>query len=203
VAVLARTASDVNAVVETLTRMGRSGLGLVADVTRPGDAGRAVQRVLTEFSALDVLVNNAGMGIRKPFAEMSCQEIDRQLDLNLRALINCTRSALEPMRRRGSGCIVNIASRAGRSPEPEMAVYSATKAAVIAFSRALAQELDGSGVRVVAVCPGPVDTERMRQQRPDVDRSAWLTPQDVGQAVVFLASTQSARYNGAVLDLFC
>jgi NAD(P)-dependent dehydrogenase (short-subunit alcohol dehydrogenase family) len=133
---------------------------------------------------------------------MTDSDCDAQIEVNLRGLIYCTRTVLRHMRGRGQGCIVNIASRAAALPEPSMAVYSATKAAVLAFSKALAQEVDGSGVRVVAICPGPVDTQRLRRVAPDADRSGWLRPEDVARAVVFLSSPAAARLNGAVLDLY-
>lgn len=202
VAVLARTAADVRATVKAIRAQGGIALPIVADVTVLDEVERSIQAVVEAFSALDVLVNNAGTGVRKPFHEMTVAECDGLIDLNLRGLIHCTRAALRPMQRQGHGCIVNIASRAGRLPDPEMAVYSATKAAVLALTRSLAKELQGTGVRVMAISPGPVDTARLRRSRPGINRSGWLTPQDVAHAVVFLASPQAARYNGAILDLF-
>jgi 3-oxoacyl-[acyl-carrier protein] reductase len=202
VAVLARTDADVQATVGEIRALGSVALPIVADVTQLSEVEQALRAVVEAFSALDVLVNNAGTGVRKPFDQMTAAECDSLIDLNLRGLIHCTRLALQHMKRQGRGCIVNIASRAGRLPEPEMAVYSATKAAVLALTRSLAEELEGTRVRVVAISPGPVDTERIRRLRPDVDRTGWLTPDDVAQAVVFLASSQADRYNGATLDLF-
>jgi NAD(P)-dependent dehydrogenase (short-subunit alcohol dehydrogenase family) len=202
VAVLARTEADVRATTRDIISLGGKAFPVAADVTTREQVERAFQTVVGEFSAIDVLVNNAGTGIRKPFAEMTCDECDGLIDLNLRGLINCTRVAVRHMQARQQGCIVNIASRAALLPEPEMAVYSATKAAVLAFTRALAQEVDGTGVRVVAVCPGPVATDRIQRLRPGVDRSDWLTPEDVARTVVFLSSPAAVRYNGAVLDLF-
>ncbi len=202
VAVLARTATAVQAAVEEIRAQGGVALPLVADVTVLSEVERSFRAVVEAFSGLDVLVNNAGTGIRKPFGQMTVAECDALIDLNFRGLIHCTRVALQHMQRQGHGCIVNIASQAGRQPDPEMAVYSATKAAVLALTRSLAKELEGSGIRVVAISPGPVDTERVRRLRPGLDRSGWLTPQDVAYAVAFLASPQASRYNGAILDLF-
>lgn len=127
---------------------------------------------------------------------------DALIDLNLKGLLHCTSAALTHMRRQGEGCIIGIASRAGRQGEPELAVYSATKADVLAFTRALAQEVRADGVRVIAICPGPVDTQRMRRLAPDADRGGRLQPEDVAHAVVFLSSAQAMRYNRALLDLF-
>lgn len=201
VAVLARTEKDVHAVTAEIHRRGGTSLPIPADVTEPRDVQRAFQTVLNAFSVLDILVNNAGTGIRKPFERMAPDEWDCLIDLNLKGLLYCTQVALQHMKPRRRGCIINIASRAGRQPEPNLAVYSATKAAVIAFSQALAREVDGLGIRVITVCPGPVDTERIRRLAPNVVRSGWLTPWDVARAVVCLASDPAGGYNGAVLDL--
>jgi len=202
VAVLARTEADLRGIAEEIRSDGGAALPIVADVTVPDDVEWALEKVVAEFSVLDVLVNNAGTGIRKPFVHMTGAECDFLIDLNLRGLLSCTRAALRYMLPRRQGCIVNIASRAAHLPEPDLAVYSATKAAVVAFSRALAQEVDGQGIRVTTICPGPVDTERLRRLAPDVDRRGWLQLEDVAHAVVFLAWPQAARYNGAVLNLF-
>jgi NAD(P)-dependent dehydrogenase (short-subunit alcohol dehydrogenase family) len=202
VAILARTEADVCQTAAQIAARGGEALAIAADVTLPEQVDLALQKVLDRFCCLDVLVNNAGTGVRRPFEQLSDAECDAQIEVNLRGLIYCTKSALRYMRTRGQGCIVNIASRAARLPEPGMSVYSATKAAVLAFSKALAQEVDGTGVRVVAICPGPVDTERLRRLAPGVDHSGWLRPEDVARAVVFLSSPAAARYNGAVLDLY-
>ncbi len=202
VAVLARTRADVCATVREIESRGAEAFPVVADVANPDEVDSAFSKVVAEFSTLDVLVNNAGTGVRKPFLDTARAECDWLVDLNLRGLINCTRAALHHMQPQGRGCIVNIASRAARIPEPDMAVYSATKAGVVAFSLALARELDGTGLRIVTICPGPVDTQRLRRLAPSVDRRGWLTPQDVANAVLFLSSSLALRYNGAVLDLF-
>ena len=126
-AVLARTEADVRAVARELRSRGgvRGGaaLPIVADVTVPEDLQRALETVVAEFSVLDVLVNNAGTGIRKPFVHMTGAECDFLIDLNLRGLLFCTRAALRYMLPRRQGCIVNIASRAAHLPEPDLAVY--------------------------------------------------------------------------------
>ena len=171
-------------------------------MTDPQDVQSAFQAILDELSVIDILVNNAGAGIRKPFQDMTLAEWDYLIDVNVKGVFHCTRAALQHMQPRQRGCIINIASRAGRQAEPNLVVYSATKAAVIAFSRTLAHEVRMSGIRVVTICPGPVDTERIRRLRPSADRTGWLQPTDVARAVVFLASPLAQAYNGAVLDLF-
>jgi short-subunit dehydrogenase len=112
-----------------------------------------------EAIQVDVLVNNAGYGKLGAFAEVSYAESAGQIDLNITALTHLTKLFLAPMLERKSGKILNVASTAGFQPGPLMAVYYATKAYVISFSEALANELQGSGVTVTCLCPGATDTE--------------------------------------------
>jgi len=107
----------------------------------------------------DVLVNNAGYGKLGAFADVTSEESLGQIQLNVTALTHLTKLFLGPMLERKSGKILNVASTAGFQPGPLMAVYYATKAYVISFSEALANELRGSGVIVTCLCPGPTDTE--------------------------------------------
>lgn len=107
---------------------------------------------------VDILVNNAGFGIHSEFAQMPESEILGQIDLNIRALTELTRLFLPSMIARHDGKIMNVASVAGFQPGPLMAVYYATKAYVISFSEAIANEVQGSGVRVTCFCPGATHT---------------------------------------------
>jgi short-subunit dehydrogenase len=108
--------------------------------------------------AVDILINNAGYGVFGDFAEMPEEEILGQVDLNIRALTELTRLFLPPMIKRGSGHIMNVASTAGFQPGPLLAVYYATKAYVISFSEAIANEVHASGVTVTCFCPGATHT---------------------------------------------
>ncbi len=202
VGVLARTEADVQAVCREIEARGGAALPLIADVRQRSQVESALSQVVAQWGRLDVLVNNAGGGSRFRFVDSFSTEWDRLIDLNFKGVLHCTSAALPHMLRQGDGCIVQIASRAGRMPEGELSVYSAVKAAVLGFSRALAEELRGSGVRVVAISPGPVNTEQLRRQPPRPDRAYWLEPEDVANAVVFLSSPQNVRYNGAFLDLY-
>lgn len=112
-----------------------------------------------EEISVDVLVNNAGYGKLGAFAEVSYEESTGQIDLNITALTHLAKLFLAPMLERKAGKILNVASTAGFQPGPLMAVYYATKAYVISFSEALANELQGSGVTVTCLCPGATDTE--------------------------------------------
>lgn len=111
-----------------------------------------------EGIAIDILINNAGFGAYGEFAQMRHQEILGQINLNITALTELTRYFVQPMISRGKGRIMTVASTAGFQPGPLMAVYYATKAYVISFSEAIANELSGSGVTVTCLCPGATHT---------------------------------------------
>jgi NAD(P)-dependent dehydrogenase (short-subunit alcohol dehydrogenase family) len=202
VAPVARTRADVEAVAGESARLAGRALAYVADATDETQVQNMVEAVLAEFGRLDILVNNVGLGLRKPFIQTTPAEWETMWRMNLWPAVLCSQAVLAPMLAQGWGHIINIASRAGREGEADMAAYSASIAGLVALTQALASELAGSGVRVNAVCPGPVDTERMQRANPNLDRAAWLQPAEVAQAVVFLVQSGAPALNGAVLDLF-
>ena len=128
---------------------------VVADLADPG----APERLLAAAGRVDVLVNNAGFGAGGWFAELDLAAQLRMLQVNVTALTELTHRALGPMRRRGAGRVLNVASTVAFQPCPGMAVYAASKAYVMAFSEALWSELEGSGVTVTCLCPGATETE--------------------------------------------
>jgi len=140
-------------------RFGISVKTVALDLTAPDAPQVLFDRVRSDGIPVDILVNNAGYGKFGEFAEVSAEESLGQIQLNIVALTWLTKLFLGPMLERGSGRILNVASTAGFQPGPRMAVYYATKAYVISFSEALANELDGTGVSVTCLCPGPTDTD--------------------------------------------
>jgi len=136
---------------------GLAAYAVVADVANEEDCVRLVRAHAERFGRLDVLVNSAGIGVAGSLAELPTKRLDLQLSVNLRGLLLVTRAAL-PLLRESRGLIVNLASIAGTMAAPGLAVYGATKAAVISLTRSLNAELSGDGVRATALCPGFVDT---------------------------------------------
>src|SRR6266404_5340609 len=129
------------------------------DLADPAAPQLLFDQLQREGIAVDILVNNAGYGKLGGFAEVPVEESLGQIQLNLAALTYLTKLFLGPMLERRSGKILNVASTAGFQPGPLMAVYYASKAYVISFSEALANELKETGVTVTCLCPGPTDTE--------------------------------------------
>jgi NADP-dependent 3-hydroxy acid dehydrogenase YdfG len=130
---------------------------IAADVSKPEDCERVVREHVERAAGIDVLVNSAGIGIAGRVEDAQLRHVDRQLNINLRGLVLVTQAAIPHLRER-KGWIVNLASIAGTQPVPILPIYAATKAAVISITHTLNADLDGDGVRSIAICPGFVDT---------------------------------------------
>ena len=132
---------------------------IVQDLAAAGGAGSLLREIRARGFEVDLLVNNAGVGLTTPFLEQSDDRIQGMIDLNIRAVVEMTRGLLPPMVARGRGAIINVSSIAAFLPVPYMGVYAATKAFILSFTEALSHEIRGSGVRLQALCPGPTATE--------------------------------------------
>jgi NAD(P)-dependent dehydrogenase (short-subunit alcohol dehydrogenase family) len=142
------------------------------------------------FGRLDVLVNNAGVGIGAPAGEHETRFIDLQLGVNLRSIVLFYRECLEMLRAAGAehknALVVNLASIAGKSPQPWLSVYSATKAAVIAYTQAMNKELNGDGIKSTAFAPGFVDTDMTDFVKQNVPPEEMLRTSDIAEGLSFL-----------------
>jgi len=156
---VARSADKLAALAERLELdHGIEVRAIAKDLARPEAAAEIHEALAAEGLAVDILVNNAGLGLLGKFAEIGIEGDVEMLRLNVEAPTMLTRLLLPSMLDRGSGRILNLASTAGFQPGPLMAVYYATKAYVLSFSEALANEVAGTGVTVTALCPGPTET---------------------------------------------
>ncbi len=142
------------------------------------------------FGPLDVLVNNAGVGVGAPAGEHETKRIDLQLSVNLRAIVLFYRECVGLLKvagaEHGNALVVNLASNAGKTGQAWLSVYSATKAAVIGYTQAMNRELAGEGVKSVALCPGFVDTPMTEFIRKEINPEEMIRTEDVAQSVRFL-----------------
>jgi NAD(P)-dependent dehydrogenase (short-subunit alcohol dehydrogenase family) len=169
-----------------------------ADVSNEDDCNRLVAEHLEFHGGLDVLVNSAGVGIAGTIADATTKAFDLQLGVNLRGAFLVTRAAL-PELRRARGLVVNLASIAGTLPTPGLAVYGATKAALIALTRTLAREEAESGVRATALCPGFVDTPMAAWT--GLPTEEMITPGDCAEIVrALIRLSPAARVPVVVLE---
>jgi NAD(P)-dependent dehydrogenase (short-subunit alcohol dehydrogenase family) len=178
-----------------------AGLGAVAVAANVGDendCARLVAEHRERFGRLDVLVNSAGIGIGGRVEDLAPKHLDLQLGVNLRGLFLVTQAAI-PLLRESRGWIVNLASIAGTVPTPGLATYGATKAAVIALTRSLNEELDADGVRAIALCPGFVDTPMAEWSGIPPDE--MIRPEDCAEVVrMLLRLSPHARIPQVVIE---
>ena len=190
--------------------LGGDALAMGADVTRAADVDAAVQRVIDRWGRLDVLVNNAGITGRSfPIWELTDDDWQRVIDVDLTSVFLCCRAAVRVMLRQGSGRIVNIASIAGKEGNPTLVPYSSAKAGVIGLTKALAKEVATRGILVNAVAPAVIGTELLKQMEPStvellvskIPMGRVGTPDEVAALVAWLASDECSFSTGAVYDL--
>jgi NAD(P)-dependent dehydrogenase (short-subunit alcohol dehydrogenase family) len=161
-----------------------------------------VNEVIQREGQIDVLVNNAGKGIRRELIDTSDEEWDFLVKINLSSAFYVSRAVLPHMRKQNGGKIINIASRAGRVGEGELAAYSALKHAMVGLTKALANSEAKFGIQTNAICPGLIRTQGMLTALPNLDYSKSNSPEDVAEAVLFLLSPAARTMNGQCIDLF-
>jgi 3-oxoacyl-[acyl-carrier protein] reductase len=192
VVLTARTREEINsATAELLERYGGSGvqaLGIVCDIADEAQVAALVDRTLVEFGRIDVLVNNAGYSKKCRILDLSVEEMDKALTVNIIGTFLCCKAVLPAMKRQGGGKIVNVVSGSGKRGTPERAAYTAAKFGVIGFSQCLQLETLADGIAVSCVSPGPVDTKMRSMNNPGEDRSKILPAEEIAEAIVFAAT---------------
>lgn len=184
VGVCARTASRVQSLLDELGAAGITAAGQAADVSHPAQVHALVEAVTRELGPVDTLVNNAGIGRLAPIEQLTLEDWDATMATNLRSLFVVTREVLPGMRARKQGAIVNIVSLAGKNAFAGGTAYVASKHAALGFTRSLMLEVRKDGVRVVAICPGSVDTALIREQEVLPTNKTMLQPEDVAATVL-------------------
>ena len=173
-------------------------------LTLPGDllddtyVQSCVDRTVETFGGLDILINNAGVALSKPFAETTIEDFDRVMATNVRAPFLLIRSAL-PHLRKARGRVINIASVVAHKGYPLQSAYAASKHALLGLSKSLANELYEDGVRVHVISPGGVYTDMAKVARPDLSPDGLISAAEVADAVMFLLSLDK----NAVIDEIC
>ena len=181
------------------------------DVSREESVAELIRRALDGFGNVDILINNAGIMFRTRLMNISIDEWERIIRVNLTGPFLCTKAVIPLMKKNGFGRIVNISSSAGRSVSTLGGVhYTASKAGLLGLTRAVAKEVAPFGITVNAVCPGLIDTQMARETTTQQELENFLgsfplkrlgTPEEIGDLVVFLCSENASYITGASLDI--
>lgn len=201
---------SVQKLAATLDPSGRKAVAFGVDVTNEAEVIAAVAGTVARFGRIDALVNNAGISRHKVLEEMTLELFEQVLKVNLTGPFLCCKAVAPVMRKQNFGKIVNIASLGARTGRPGVGVnYAASKAGLLGITKCLAKELGTSNIYVNAICPGPILTDQTRQYPKEVFDS-WNAgravpkdgyPEDVADAVIFLASGRSDWVTGVTLDV--
>ena len=186
VCISARKESEVEEAVEALNKLdGGKAIGFVCDVRDHAQVKSLFERATAALGGVDILINNAGIGIFAPVEEMAPETFRAILETNLFGVFYCCHEAIPLMKQRGGGYIINISSLAGANPHPRMAAYNASKFGLNGFSEALMQEVRHDGIKVSYIMPGSVNTE-FGGDTPG-DQNSWqLQPADIARVVIDL-----------------
>jgi NAD(P)-dependent dehydrogenase (short-subunit alcohol dehydrogenase family) len=189
----ARRAEKLEAAADELRSDGLDVQSVAANMTEEDEVLGLFAKHRETYGRLDVLVNNAGVGIGARMEEIETKYLDMQLAVNLRALIIGTREGLPMLREAGAehgkALIVNTASIAGKSGQAWLSIYAATKGAVINFTQSTHREVGAAGIQCTALAPGFVDTPMTEFAKGQVPAEEMIRPQDIGEAVRFLLRT--------------
>lgn len=185
VCLTARNQNEIDEVVSQLGGNESRAIGFACDVRDYEQVKALIDYTVEELGGLDVLVNNAGIGIFKTVADTSPEDFRAVLETNLFGVFYCCHEAIPAMKKRGAGYIINISSLAGANPHPRMAAYNASKFGLNGFSEALMQEVRHDNIKVSYIMPGSVNTEFGGDSASD-EKSWQLTPQDIARVVVDL-----------------
>lgn len=208
---IVRQADMLDETVREAETYGTSAIALHADVSDKIQVQNIVDQLFAKFGRIDAVVNNAGVLISSPVDTLEEKNWDTVMDVNAKGTFLVTQAVLPVMRRQHYGRIVNIASIGGKHGAPEQAHYSASKAAIMGFTRVLAQELGSSGITANSICPGIIltdmgrvnldDPEVQLQWRARTAQNRIGTPEDVAGPVAFFCSDDSAFVTGQTLNV--
>ena len=196
VSLAARTEAELQAVQSEIESFGGRAASFPTDVSREAEVISLVRNTVERFGRLDILINNAGIGIFGPLVETTTEQWDRIMAINARGPFLLCREAIPYLKKQEQAFIINIASVVGVKGYVNQAAYSASKHAVMGMTKALAKEVQSDGIRVHAICPGGVDTQLLSQARPDLDRAVLMQPEELADIVLFLVTQQG----NAVID---
>jgi len=199
VVLAAKTASEIDSVSEEVQALGVQAVAVPTDVTDRLQVEALAEMALARFGQIDVLINNAGVAIHNPISRIREEDWDLNIAVNLKGVFLCTQAVFQHMCDRGTGHIINVASTSGTRGHVRGGAYCASKFGVVGFTEVTAAEGRPHGVKASVVCPGPTDTRMRRENHPDDDLEALSLPEDIAEAILFLACQSSKAHTVEVI----
>jgi NAD(P)-dependent dehydrogenase (short-subunit alcohol dehydrogenase family) len=196
VTMAARRPEKLQEATDALAAEGHEVQAVPANMSEEADIQNVVADHRNRYGRLDVLVNNAGVGVGAPVGEIATKRLDLQLDVNLRAIVLFYRECLDMLQaagaEHGNALVVNTSSISGKRAQPWLSVYSATKHGVVGFTEAMNKELGSQGIKSTALCPAFVDTAMTDFAKANVPADKMIRPEDISEAVRYLLRTTPA-----------
>ena len=192
---------EIDAVAAEVKALGRAAVPVTADLCDEGQVAALAKTALGTMGRVDALVYSAGVAIHGEVATLPTESWDLNFAVNVRGIFLLTRALLPQFIERRSGTIINIASSLGKQGSAMRSAYTASKHAVVGFTKSLALEMKPHGIRVNAVCPGPVATPLRARNYPNEDPQTITQPAEVAQVILYLSCRDSGAINGAAIDV--
>lgn len=199
IVVCSRTQSEIDSVVEEIKKSNNSNniIGMKCDVSNSLEVNQLVQKAIDRFDCIDILVNNAGIAFVNKLIDTSEEQWDKTLDINLKGTFLCTKAVVPFMLRNRSGVIINVSSGAGKIGFPNISAYCASKFGMIGLTESLAWELGDMNIRVMALCPGEVNTkmqEDLDKQYYRENKNKMLEPELIAERIVEMIFNNRHQY---------
>lgn len=192
----------IDVAMDIASKYGVKTMALTCDITDYAQVQQAVAKVKRHFGKIDLLINNAGGMLLKPFTEMSVEEWQWMQRINVDGAFYMCKEVVPHMIAAQSGCIINISSIWGTKGGPNRSAYITSKHAVIGFTKALGEELKPHRIRVNAVCPGPTNTQMTDDLGAGFNKDGWLEPIDIAHVIANLAMPQSRAVTATAVEAF-
>ncbi|MFX0068129.1 MAG: SDR family NAD(P)-dependent oxidoreductase [Promethearchaeota archaeon] len=196
-------------VVDEIKLMGRESILIKTDVSKWNDARNLIESTIATFGRIDILHNNAGIGLIGTVLETTEDEWEKTIDINLKGVFLCSKAAIPHMKKQGGGIIINTASNWGLVAQPGWAAYCASKGGVVMLTKAMSIDHAKDNIRINALCPGYVDTPLLRKaveqsrdpEKEWEDMGRLASPEEIAYGALFLASEESSHAVGNLLVL--
>jgi 3-oxoacyl-[acyl-carrier protein] reductase len=185
-ALVSRTGKQLEKIKEEIECINSKAIIFPLDISEKGSISKIIEETMEHFNSIDILINNAAVLFPSDFMEITEEEWDKTMNINLKSAFLLSQKILKIMVKKKSGYIINISSTAALEVPPGIAAYGISKLAMVGLSQAMYETSKDFGVKVSTIYPGMTDTEMLRGFSPPVDPEKWMRPEDISDCVIFL-----------------